>query len=222
MVILFTLAVFSCCAQRHPSFVNEGQQPCNKIIVPDHELRSLLPEHVLSRNALSPDASKAAALKMTSFINRLVLSANFQIITLHERALDFCIGLGYQVTPRFLAGGGGSYRDTFGKRTSSFCPELIGYKAFAHYALLCNFFAYGEFARNSPGRERSIGGESVVVWHNALLTGIGKKMAIRKNIDMTLIVACNILPEYRDAIYPGNLVVRLGFQTNALTFRKKP
>ncbi|HYG18369.1 MAG TPA: hypothetical protein VD816_05540 [Ohtaekwangia sp.] len=219
MVIFFTLVVCASFAQRHPSFDKDGQPPRDKILVQEYEWRALLPEYGVP-NAPSAQTSKAAALKATSFINRLVLSANFHIITLHERALDFCLGLGYQVTPRFLAGGGGSYRNTYGKRTSSFCPELIGYKTFAHYDLLSNFFAYGEFARNSPGRERSIGGESTVVWKNALLTGIGKRMAIRKNIDMTLIVACNILPEYRDAIYPGNLVVRLGFQSNALTFKK--
>jgi hypothetical protein len=85
--------------------------------------------------------------------------------------------------------------------------------------VLRNFFVYGEFDRNSPGRKASENG-SARVWYNAAFVGVGRKISVHKNLEMTLLMMYNFIKAPNDPIYPRAFAVKMGFQTSELAMRK--
>ena len=165
-------------------------------------------------------AVKRSSLTGAPLRQRLHVATNFQVISLDPFSIDFAPALGYKFNRNFIAGIGGTYRETFTKKQSKLSPEVLGYKAFVSYDVIKSIFAYGEFANNSPGFENTETSNHRI-WKPALLAGAGRKFLVHSKVEMTCVVAYNFLYEPNDPIYPRPLVVRVGFQLSELAMLKK-
>ncbi|NBW35514.1 MAG: hypothetical protein EBR30_10945 [Cytophagia bacterium] len=165
-------------------------------------------------------AVKRSSLTGAPLRQRLHVATNFQVISIDPFSIDFAPALGYKFTRNFIAGIGGTYRETFTKQQTKLSPEVLGYKAFVSYDVIKSIFAYGEFANNSPGFEKTETG-SHRIWKPALLAGAGRKFSVHRKVEMTCVVAYNFLHEANDPVYPRPLVVRVGFQLSELAMMKK-
>ena len=83
-----------------------------------------------------------------------------------------------------------------------------------------NFFGYAEYGRNSPGVKVEEG-RTIRIWKNAFIAGVGKKMLIHKNIEMTMLVGYNFFHQANDPVYSRPLIVRVGFQLSELALLKR-
>jgi hypothetical protein len=174
---------------------------------------------VANSNDLS-SAVKRTSLNGKTFGERLVLAANFQLLTLDPVSIDFSPQVGYKFNSRLALGVGGTYRQTFTNTSVSFAPDVFGYKGFVSYEVISSFFAYGEYGRNSPGLEVAEG-TSQRIWKDALFVGAGRRFSIHKKVDMTVTALYNFMHETGDPIYPRPFVVRFGFQLSELALLKK-
>ncbi len=167
-------------------------------------------------------AVKRTSLKGKSFRERLVIATNFQLLSIDPVAIDFSPQVGYKFNTRLAAGVGMMYRQTFSDTIPVISPTVFGYKGFVSYDVIKSFFAYGEFAQNSPGIEVREG-ISKRIWKPAAILGIGRKFAVHKKIDMTVTALYNFLYRYPDPVYPRAFFVRVGFQlSNIALVKKKP
>lgn len=174
---------------------------------------------VSNSNDLS-SAVKRSSLKGRTFRERLIVAANFQLLSLDPVSLDFSPQVGYRFNNRFSAGVGGTYRQTFTDTNVTFSPDVLGYKGFLSFDVIQSFFAYGEYAQNSPGM--NITSESAVrIWKPAALAGIGKRFSVHKKVDMTVMALYNFLHESGDTIYPKPFIIRFGFQLSELALLKQ-
>lgn len=172
---------------------------------------------VVNSNDLST-AVKRTSLSGRTFKERLLVATNFQIINLEPVSIDFAPQIGYRFNSRFALGFGGTYRQTF-ENTLTFAPDVIGGKLFTSYDIVQSFFAYGEYAQNSPGfmiRE----GESKRIWKPALMIGVGRRFSVHRKVDMTMTAIYNILHETPDPIYPRAFMLRVGFQLSDIALLK--
>lgn len=165
-------------------------------------------------------AVKRSSLEGKPLRQRLHIATNFQVINIDPFSIDFSPAIGYKFNRAFIAGIGGTYRETFSKKKSQLSPDVLGYKAFVSYDVLKSIFAYGEFANNSPGFEKTETGNHRI-WKQALLLGAGRKFSVHRKVEMTCLVAYNFLHKPNDPIYPRPLVVRVGFQLSELAMLKK-
>lgn len=166
-------------------------------------------------------AVKNNSLKGRNFGERLVIGGNFQILNLKPFTIDLSPSLGYKLNRDFVLGIGGNYRQTFSADTiPRLAPQVFGYKAFASHNVWRNFFAYGKFDRNSPG-VKTHEGKASRVWKNAAFAGIGRKIAVHKKVEMTVLVVYNFLHRQHDPVYPRPLVIKVGFQTSEIAMLKK-
>lgn len=198
--------------EEHPEVMKEVQRKMNLLM----KKYSVVP----NSNDLST-AIKRTSLKGKTFRERLVIAANFQTISLDPVSIDFSPTIGYKFNSRFLLGLGGTYRQTFSTDSlPTLAPEVWGYKAFTSYDVIGTFFAYGEYDRNTSGVSITEN-NSNRIWNQALLAGVGRKFAVHRKIDMTLVFAYNFLHEPNDPVYPRPWVIRVGFQTSELAMMKK-
>ena len=197
--------------QGHPEIMNGVQKKMNILM----KKYSIVP----NSNDLST-ATKRSSLKGKSLSERLVVAANFQMISPKPLSLDLSPMLGYKINRFFAIGVGGLYRKTFTDSIPNLSPQIIGYKAFISHDVARNFFGYAEFGRNSPG-VKAEEGRTIRIWKNAFIAGIGKKMLIHKNIEMTMMVGYNFFHQANDPIYPRPLIVRVGFQLSELALLKR-
>lgn len=172
---------------------------------------------VVNSNDLST-AVKRTSLSGRTFKERLLVATNFQILNLEPVSIDFAPQIGYKFNSRFALGFGGTYRQTF-ENTLTLAPDVIGGKLFTSYDIVQSFFAYGEYAQNSPGfmiRE----GKSTRIWKPAVVIGIGKRFAIHSKVDMTMTAIYNVLNEEPDPVYPRAFMLRVGFQLSDIALLK--
>jgi hypothetical protein len=174
---------------------------------------------VPNSNDLS-SAVKRTSLSGKSLQQRLYLASNLQVISLNPVSIDFSPVVGYRFNTGFIAGIGGTYRQTFSDTIPVVAPVVFGYKLFTSYDVLNNFFAYGEIDRNSPGVEKNEN-ESKRIWKNAAFLGVGRKFMVSARVEMTVVMMYNFLHENFDPVYPKAWVVRVGFQGSQLAFLKK-
>ena len=165
-------------------------------------------------------AVKRTSLKERAFRERLVVAANFQVLSTQPFSIDFAPFLGYKVNSRFSLGVGGTYRKTFSDSVPSLAPSVYGYKVFVSYDIIKSFFAYGEYANNSPGVKVEEG-TTKRIWKPAAMVGLGKRLSIHSRLDMTVVALYNILYQPRDPIYHDPFTFRVGFQLSELALRKK-
>jgi hypothetical protein len=64
-------------------------------------------------------------------------------------------------------------------------------------------------------------GISKRLWSPAAFLGVGRKFAVHKKVDMTVVAMYNFLHKTGDPIYPRPFVVRFGFQLSEIAFLKK-
>jgi hypothetical protein len=197
--------------QGHPEIMNGVQKKMNSLM----RKYSTVP----NSSDLST-ATKRSSLKGKSLTERLVVAANFQMISPKPLSLDLSPMLGYKINRFFAMGIGGLYRKTFTDSIPNLSPQIIGYKAFISHDVARNFFGYAEFGRNSPGLKTEEG-RTFRIWKNAFIAGVGKKMLIHKNIEMTMLVGYNFFRQANDPVYPRPLVVRAGFQLSELALLKR-
>jgi hypothetical protein len=164
-------------------------------------------------------AVKRTSLKGKSFKERLYVAGNLQVVSVNPVSLDFSPMLGYRITRDLVAGIGGNYRQSFADTIPTFSPTVFGYKAFASYDLVKNFFAYAEFDRNSPGLKHTETSRQRI-WKNAAFLGLGRKFMISPKVEMTIVMMYNFLHEHPDPIYPKPWNIKIGFQTSELAFFK--
>ena len=177
--------------------------------------------YVTNSNDLST-AVKRTSLKGRSFRERLVVAANFQMLNIDPVTIDLSPQIGYRFNSLLSIGIGGTYRQTFKDTIPSLSPEVFGYKCFVSYDVVKSFFAYGEYAQNSPGVKVEEG-ISKRIWNPAALLGVGRKFAVHKKIDMTVVALYNFLHKTGDTLYPRPFMVRIGFQlSDVALFKKKP
>lgn len=174
---------------------------------------------VINSNDLST-AVKRTSLEGRTFKERLVIAANFQLLTIDPVAIDFSPQIGYRFNSQFTLGFGGTYRQTFNDSIPALSPDVFGYKGFLSYEVAKSFFAYGEYAQNSPGVQMQEG-ISKRLWTPAAFLGVGRKFAVHKKVDMTVVAMYNFLHKTGDPIYPRPFVVRFGFQLSEIAFLKK-
>ncbi|HTJ51988.1 MAG TPA: hypothetical protein VL443_21150 [Cyclobacteriaceae bacterium] len=174
---------------------------------------------VSNSNDLST-AVKRSSLKGRTFKERLVIAANFQVLTIDPVSIDFSPLIGYRFNRKLTTGIGGTYRQTFHDSIPKLAPQVFGYKAFGSYEVINSFFAYLEYGGNSPGLKKDEG-KSTRIWKYVFLAGVGKKITIHPKVEMTLVFAYNFLYKPNDPIYPRPWVVRVGFQTSDLAMLKR-
>jgi hypothetical protein len=165
-------------------------------------------------------AIKRTSLKGKPVKERLVIATNFQVLNLQPVSIDFAPVVGYKFNSRFSAGVGGTYRQTFNDSIPKLSPTVWGYKTFVSYDVVKSFFVYGEYALNSPG-VRTVEGVSKRIWDAAGLAGIGRKLSLHKNLDMTVVVLYNFLHHPKSRIYPEPFIFRIGFQLSDGALRRK-
>jgi hypothetical protein len=164
-------------------------------------------------------AIKRSSLKGKGIRERLFLSLNAQVISIEPVSVDISPMVGYKFTSKFILGFGGLYRQTFNQNQVSFAPDVFGYKGFMSYEPLNKLFAYTEYARNSPGVNRSETGAQRI-WKDAWLIGAGRRFEVHPKLDMTILIAYNVLKSINDPVYPGRWNVRIGFQVSELGLKK--
>ncbi|MBL7864467.1 MAG: hypothetical protein JNK10_06305 [Cyclobacteriaceae bacterium] len=166
-------------------------------------------------------AVKRTSLEGRPLRERLVIALNIQVPSYDPVTIDFSPQLGYKINSRFILGVGGTYRKTFSDATTSFAPEVAGYKTFSSYDVFKSFFVYGEYANNTTGKKSD--GSSNLTWQPAAWLGVGKRFSVHKKVDMTVLAIYNVIHKPNDPIYPQPFVVRVGFQLSELAlFKKKP
>ncbi|PZR34329.1 MAG: hypothetical protein DI538_16760 [Azospira oryzae] len=165
-------------------------------------------------------AVKRTSLKGKAFKERLVIATNFQLLSIDPVAIDFAPQVGFKFNTRFAAGIGAMYRQTFSDTMYVISPTVFGYKGFVSYDLIRSFFAYGEYAQNSPGILVSEG-VAKRTWKPAAIVGVGRKFAVHKKVDMTITGLYNFLYKHPDPVYPRAFFVRVGFQLSDIAFLKK-
>jgi hypothetical protein len=198
---------------QHPELTRGAQRKMSLLM----KKYSIIP----NSNDLST-ATRHTSLKGRSFKERLYIASNFQVLSLEPVSIDWSPMIGYRFNKRFLAGIGGNYRQSFSDTIPAFSPDVLGYKVFSAYDIIKNFFAYGEFDRNTPGVNKT---EQISqrIWKNAAFLGLGRKFPIHKKVEMTIVMMYNFLHERHDQIYPKPWCVRIGFQTSELAwFKPKP
>lgn len=165
-------------------------------------------------------AVKRTSLEGRSFKERLFVASNFQVLSLKPVAFDFSPLIGYRFSGRLIAGIGGNYRKTFGDSLGKTSSDMIGYKIFASYDVIKNFFAYSEFANNSTGMQQT---ESATkrLWNTSLLLGAGRKFTIHTKVEMTMVVLYNFARNPGDTVYPSPWIIRFGFQCSEIAFLKR-
>jgi hypothetical protein len=165
-------------------------------------------------------AVKRSSLKGYSFRERLVIAANFQVLTINPFSFDFAPQVGYRFNQKFVLGIGGTYRQAFKDTIATLARQVFGYKAIVSYDILNRCFAYMEYDRNSPGMKREEN-KSSRIWKDALLIGVGRKFTVHPKLEMTLIMAYNFLYQHNDPIFPQRWVIRLGFQASQFAMLKR-
>jgi hypothetical protein len=196
----------------HPELLKGIQQKMNQLM----RKYSTVP----NSNDLST-AVKRTSLKGRTFLERLVVAANFQIMNLRPLSIDFSPQLGYKFNSRFVLGVAAAFRKTFMDSIPHVAPQVLGFKGFSSYDIIKNFFAYSEFDRNSTGLKVLEGKSAVRQWQNNWLLGVGKKVRVYKNLDMTVVVLYNVFHKTPDPIYPKPFMVRIGFQLSELALLKR-
>jgi hypothetical protein len=174
---------------------------------------------VPNSNDLS-SAIKRSSLEGKPLRERVYIATNFQMISLDPVSIDFSPAIGYKLNKRWVTAIGANYRETFSTSSTQLSPDVIGYRGFMNYDVINNFFAYGEYANNSPGKETSEKGTKRI-WSEAIFVGVGKKLSIHKKMEMTCLVAYNFLHKPNDLVYPRPLVFRIGFQLSELALLKR-
>lgn len=173
---------------------------------------------VANSNDLS-SAVKRTSLQGHTFRERLVIAANFQLLSIDPFSIDFSPQLGYRFDSRFSLGIGGTYRQTFTNTNISIAPDVLGYKGFLSYDIVKSFFAYGEYAQNSPGIDATTENQ-VRIWQPAAMLGIGKRFSLYKKVDMTVTALYNFMHDPEDTIYPRPFIIRFGFQLSETALMK--
>lgn len=174
---------------------------------------------VANSNDLST-AIKRTSLRGRTFSERLVIATNFQLLSIDPFSIDLAPQIGYRFNSLFSLGVGGTYRKTFNDSIPTLSPEVFGYKAFLSYDILNSFFAYGEYAQNSPGVTVQEG-ITKRIWKPAALLGVGRRFSLHKNVDMTVVALYNFLHSPGDPVYPRPFMVRFGFQLSDVALLKK-
>ncbi len=174
---------------------------------------------VTNSNDLST-AIKRTSLSGRTFKERLVVAANFQLLNINPVSIDFSPQVGYRFNSLLSLGIGGTYRKTIRDSVPTLSPDAFGYKAFISYDVIKSFFAYGEYAQNSPGVMMQEG-ISKRIWKPAALLGIGRRLSIHKNVDMTVVALYNFMHTPGDPIYPRPFMVRVGFQLSDIALLKR-
>lgn len=174
---------------------------------------------IVNSNDLST-AVKRTSLSGRTFSERLVIATNFQLLSIDPFSVDLAPQIGYRFNSLFSLGLGGTYRKTFNDSIPSLSPEVFGYKAFVSYDILNSFFAYGEYAQNSPGVTVKEG-ISQRIWKPAALLGVGRRFSLHKNVDMTVVALYNFIHSPGDPVYPRPFMVRFGFQLSDVALLKK-
>ncbi len=173
---------------------------------------------VKNSNDLS-SAVKRTSLKGRTVRERLVIATNFQMLNIDPFTIDMAPQVGYRFNSLLSMGIGGIYRKTFKDTIPSLSPEVFGYKGFVSYDVVKSFFAYGEYAQNSPGVKVQEG-VSKRIWMPAALLGVGKKFAVHKKVDMTVTALYNFLYKNGDTLYSRPFMLRVGFQLSDVALLK--
>lgn len=196
----------------HPEIMQSIQKKMNLLM----KKYSVVP----NSNDLST-AIKRSSLRGMTFRERLVFSGNFQVLSWDPFTIDASPSIGYKFNRYFALGVGGNYRQTFSTDTiPKLAPEVLGYKAFVSYDLFRNFFACGEFDRNSPGMNTEED-KSSRIWRNAAFAGMGRKIRIHSKVEMIILMMYNFMHKLNDPIYPRPFVIRIGFQTSETAMLKR-
>jgi hypothetical protein len=164
-------------------------------------------------------STKRTSMKGKPFGERLMIATNFQFLTLDPLVIDFSPAVGYRFNTKFTGGIGGTYRQTFSRDSLNvLAPKVWGYKGFLSYDVFSNFYGYAEFSRNARRKDAETGNK--IIWNEALILGLGRNIKLYKTIDMTVLVAYNVINQKNDPVYPRPLIVRIGFQTTRFSLSK--
>ncbi|RAW00578.1 hypothetical protein DQQ10_13345 [Pseudochryseolinea flava] len=163
-------------------------------------------------------AVKRTSLADRSFRERLYVALNFQLPSIDPLTIDLSPAIGYKFNARFIAGIGGTYRQSFTDSMPKLAATVFGYKSFASYEVVRQFFVYGEFANNAT-RHFRLESAAKTKWTSAAFAGIGRKFLLHPKLESTMVVLYNFLYKKDDPVYPSRWAVRIGFQTSALSFR---
>lgn len=200
------------------NFLKEHQEIMKSV---QKKMNGLMKKYSIVPNSTDlSTAVKKTSLKGKTFKERLVVASNFQMISIAPVAIDFAPLLGYKINRNFAVGIGGLYRQTFKDSIPRLSPQVVGVKIFTSYDVAKGFFAYAEFANNSPG-VKAEEHQKIRIWKNAMIAGIGRKFLIHKKLEMTTLVAYNFLHKPYDPIYPQPLIVRVGFQLSEVAMLNK-
>lgn len=196
----------------HPELIQGVQKKMNLLM----KKYSVVP----NSNDLST-AIKRSSLKGRTIKERLVFASNFQVYRTNPLTIDLSPSVGYKLNRNFVVGAGGNYRQTFSADTiPNLAAEVFGYKAFVSHDLFSNFFAYGEFDRNSRGfniEGRKLSAE----WRNAAFGGVGRKVRVHAKVEMIILMMYNFIHQQNDVVYPRRFVVKVGFQNSEIALLKR-
>jgi hypothetical protein len=166
-------------------------------------------------------AIRRTSLRGKSFREHLLVGFNFQILSIKPPSVDFNGMAGYKFNTKFAVGVGGTYRVTLRDSVRSLARQVFGYKLFANYDVVRNFFGYTEFDRNAITRYPAEDGKTEYLWKNSWLIGAGRKFLVRPKVYMTATLLYDVFHKPGDPIYPRPLMLRIGFQLSELALLKR-
>lgn len=178
---------------------------------------------VISSDDLST-AEKRSSLEGKSFKQRLFIGGNFNVTSTDPIAIDLTPQVGYKFNRRFIVGVGMLYRKTFSNdsiKTVGVPENGIGYNAFTSYDIVKSFFAYGEYSALIT-EEAGTGSDGKVKKQvDGLMLGIGKKVSIHPNVNMTIMLLYDFFHKPMNSLTPKPFSIKIGFQLSELAMLKK-
>jgi hypothetical protein len=195
------------------------------LVKPVQEKMSLLKNKyssILNSGDMST-ATKAKSLEGRPLRERLIIGGNFNIPSTSPLMFDLTPQLGYRIDKTFQIGVGGLYRAMFTdsvKAVNAPPASVYGYSVFVNHELIWKFFAYGEWER--ANREATANAADVKrrVWVDNLNIGLGRRFAIHKKINASLLFLWNPLHENGKGTQADAFVIKTGFHLSELALFK--
>jgi hypothetical protein len=178
---------------------------------------------LLNSNDLSTGV-KARSLEGRPLRERWIIGGNFNIPSTAPLMIDLSPQFGYRIDKAFQIGVGGIYRATFTdsvKFKNAPPASVYGYSLFAKHELFYNFFAYAEWERANREFKSSTRDGVSRIWVDNLLVGVGRKFALHKKLNASLLFLWNPLHENGKSTYPNAFVIKTGVHLSELALLKK-
>lgn len=198
-------------------FANQSE----KLVGAQGKLGKILSKYRSFSNAEDlSSAVKRTSLAGKTFMERIAIGGNFNIISTKPVSIDASPTIAYKIKTTWNVGLGVNYRTTFGDSIIQYSSKISNtnssLRVFSNLDVFRNFFLNAEYERTDflkSAEEKSEG------LRNNYFGGLGKKLLIHPKV----FVVVTALYRFNDKsqFYANRFQMRIGFQSSDLAFRKK-